>query len=233
MRAIGTVRTRSGSSPSSTSEIVLDPKYEEALLGIEEYSHVVIVFWMNRVSKEARARRRVVPPYAPKGIGERGVLATRIPGRPNPIGVSTVALVERRGNILVVRDFDGFSGTPILDVKPFTGHPREHIREFTTPKWEERGNREQKEPMRFLDIFRTRGGRVVIGQKPNIPILVWFGAFILGFVFRDGGLGMAIDIIGFLAIFIWAGLELFTGVNTYRRMLGFVVIVVVTVNVLR
>ena len=78
--------------------------------------------------------------------------------------------------------------------------------------------------MRFTDIFKTRDGTVVIGQKPNLPLVVWFVAVILRRVFPDGAFGFGMSIIGFVAIFIWAWLELFMGVNIFRRILGFVVL---------
>lgn len=79
--------------------------------------------------------------------------------------------------------------------------------------------------MRFTDIFKTNDGEVVIGQKPNLPLVVWFVAFILRIVLPDGRLGSWIYVIGFLALLVWASLELFTGVNIFRRILGFVVLV--------
>ena len=49
----------------------------------------------------------------------RGVFATRSPVRPNPLGLSLVRLIERRGNVLVVEDLDVLDGTPLLDIKPY------------------------------------------------------------------------------------------------------------------
>ena len=48
-----------------------------------------------------------------------GVFATRSPRRPNPIGISVVKLIERRGNVLVVSGIDAIDGTPLIDIKPF------------------------------------------------------------------------------------------------------------------
>jgi tRNA (Thr-GGU) A37 N-methylase len=39
--------------------------------------------------------------------------------RPNPLGLSLVRLLERRGNVLVVEDLDVLDGTPLLDIKPY------------------------------------------------------------------------------------------------------------------
>lgn len=134
MQSIGVVR--SGELRGIRSEIIINPKFEKALDGLEEYSHIVVVFWMNKVARDRRVRLKVKPSYAPKNVGLRGVFATRVPGRPNPIGISAVPLISRRKNILVVDGLDAFNNTPVLDIKPFTGHALELVKKFRVPKWE-------------------------------------------------------------------------------------------------
>ena len=48
-----------------------------------------------------------------------GVFATRIPGRPNPIGLSVVRLLDIDGGTLHIQDVDILDGTPLLDIKPY------------------------------------------------------------------------------------------------------------------
>ena len=48
-----------------------------------------------------------------------GVFLTRVPSRPNPIGVSIVQLTKIEGNILHIKDVDIVDGTPLLDIKPY------------------------------------------------------------------------------------------------------------------
>ena len=48
-----------------------------------------------------------------------GLFATRSPNRPNPVGIATVRLLERQGNILKVEGLDAIDGTPIIDIKPY------------------------------------------------------------------------------------------------------------------
>ncbi|MCU0664494.1 MAG: tRNA (N6-threonylcarbamoyladenosine(37)-N6)-methyltransferase TrmO [Myxococcota bacterium] len=55
----------------------------------------------------------------PRGRGKRGVLATRAPDRPNPIGLSAVELLRIEGRELAVRAVDILDGTPVLDIKPY------------------------------------------------------------------------------------------------------------------
>ncbi len=98
------------------SEVVLDKEYIEGLDGIDEFSHAVIVMFMHK------AGRKVVMKAHPRGRVEvplTGVFALRTPRRPNPIGITTVEIIERDKNRLVVRGLDAIDGTPVLDVKPY------------------------------------------------------------------------------------------------------------------
>jgi len=101
-----------------TSEIVLDESLAESLEGVEEFSHIIVVFWMHK----APAMERPVGKIHPRGRADLplvGLFATRTPHRPNPLGVSTVRLVERRRNVLKVVGLDAINGTPVLDIKPY------------------------------------------------------------------------------------------------------------------
>ena len=57
-----------------------------------------------------------------RSIPDRGVLATRSPCRPNPIGVTVAELISVEGNIISVTGLDALNGTPILDIKPYEEH---------------------------------------------------------------------------------------------------------------
>jgi tRNA (adenine37-N6)-methyltransferase len=95
----GTIRLRAGLEP--------------ALDGLEGFSHLILVYHCHR----AGAARLAVTPYLDDR--PRGVLATRAPARPNPIGLSVVRLVAVRADSLEVEDVDLLDGTPLLDIKPF------------------------------------------------------------------------------------------------------------------
>jgi len=101
-----------------TSEIVLEESLAESLEGVEEFSHIIVVFWMHKVP----AMERPVGKIHPRGRADLplvGLFATRTPYRPNPVGVSTVRLVERKGNVLKVEGLDAIDGTPVIDIKPY------------------------------------------------------------------------------------------------------------------
>ncbi|ABM80590.1 tRNA (N6-threonylcarbamoyladenosine(37)-N6)-methyltransferase TrmO [Hyperthermus butylicus] len=88
-------------------------EYVEGLKGLEEYSHLIIVYVFHE-AKEARLKLK----HRVTGR-ELGIFATRYPPRPNPIAVSVVELVELRGPRLRVRGIDAWTGTPVLDIKPY------------------------------------------------------------------------------------------------------------------
>jgi len=106
---------RQGSFDGPLCRLVLDPVWAEALTGIEAFTHLQLFYWMDQ------ARRDLVL-LAPTGSGKlSGSFALRAPTRPNPIASSIVELVERQGNVLLVRGVDCVSGTPLLDIKPHRG----------------------------------------------------------------------------------------------------------------
>lgn len=76
-------------------------------------------------------------------------------------------------------------------------------------------------------IFTDKDGRVVIGQTPNIPIISWAIFTVLATVLTDGKLQTASEYLAFGSIFTWAWLELFQGVNTFRRILGTAVLILI------
>jgi len=122
LEPIGFVKTkairREVRDRSNISEIFLYPDLVEALDGIEDYSHLFIIFWMHQISNENRTMMKVHP-RGRRDMPLIGVFATRTAFRRNPIGLTLVELLEVRGNSLTVRGLDAFDGTPVLDIKPF------------------------------------------------------------------------------------------------------------------
>ncbi len=123
------------------SEIVLEEEFEALLDGIEAFSHITVVFWMDK----AEGYQPKVHPRGREDIPKQGVFATRTPSRPNPIGVSSVELLHRKKNSLTVSGLDCFNGTPVLDIKPYTPKNRE-ITDIRIPGWMEDLFRENRNP---------------------------------------------------------------------------------------
>ena len=77
----------------------------------------------------------------------------------------------------------------------------------------------------FSKLFCDSNGNIVIAQPPNPPLILWGVASLLQLVFTSGFTNIALDLIAFGSLFTWAWLELFQGVNYFRRTLGFIVLV--------
>lgn len=97
------------------AEIEISAEYEDGLDDIEGFSHIILLCWMHKSTFHSL---KVQPLYHPEKL--RGIFATRHPDRPNPIAMTVLELLERRGNILKVRGIDMLDGTPVLDVKPYS-----------------------------------------------------------------------------------------------------------------
>ncbi len=121
LKAIGTVRSEIKQPTRRdcrdvVSEIVVDSSLTESLDNLDEFSHIIIIYWIHQSRRPAPKKVR------PMGNPEHelmGVFATRSPDRPNPIGKSTVRLLKRQDNILKVKGLDAIDGTPVIDIKPY------------------------------------------------------------------------------------------------------------------
>jgi tRNA (adenine37-N6)-methyltransferase len=114
------------------SQIVFRKELTEALEGIEGFSHLFILFWLNEISGQGRKIMKVHP----RGRSDMpllGIFATRTPHRPNPIGLTRVKLLNVEGNIITVQGLDAFDGTPVLDIKPFDSW--DTTEDFKVPEW--------------------------------------------------------------------------------------------------
>jgi len=115
------------------SEIVVKEEFSDALYHIEENSHIVVLFWMDRVEGRRRKKLRIHP-KGRKDLPLMGVLATRTPNRPNPIGVRAVRLIGKEKNILKVEGLDALNGSPVLDIKPYS-IKHDFVEDVKPPWW--------------------------------------------------------------------------------------------------
>ena len=115
---------QSGLVEELRSMIVFEPEYrsEDALRGIEDFSHLWLIWQFSQAVREGWS-----PTVRPPRLGgntRMGVFATRSPFRPNNLGLSCVRLLGKRhtkefGTVLVVGGADLMDGTPIFDIKPY------------------------------------------------------------------------------------------------------------------
>ena len=78
--------------------------------------------------------KQILKPQGEKDVPEVGIFAYRCPWRSNPIGMTTIKVIERNGNILKVKGLDVLDGTPLIDIKPYTP-PYDAVEEIRYPDW--------------------------------------------------------------------------------------------------
>jgi tRNA-Thr(GGU) m(6)t(6)A37 methyltransferase TsaA len=115
------------------SEITINSELVEALDGLEDFSHIIVLYWMHQLP-ERHPLPLKVHPMGNQDLPLTGRFATRAPTRPNPIGQATVELLERRANVLKVKGLDAIDGTPVIDIKPYIpGY--DSASNAKTPRW--------------------------------------------------------------------------------------------------
>ena len=140
LRAIGVVRNGRTSTEDVAwgaveSTIEIEPDCADGLLGLEGFSHALVLFYMHEdpdrepATLRRRPRRRADMPLL-------GVFAQRARMRPNPVGITAVEIVRVEAARLVVRGLDAVEGTPVLDIKPY--FPAFDRRDARVPEWVDR-----------------------------------------------------------------------------------------------
>ena len=116
------------------SEIILKPEYAPGLLGLQDFSHLMVLTFLHEAKyiPEKHLRRH---PQEREDIPLLGIFAQRARHRPNRIGVTAVELVEVTENSVKVRALDAIDGTPVIDIKPYV--PVYDRRDATIPRWME------------------------------------------------------------------------------------------------
>jgi|JFJP01.1.fsa_nt_gi tRNA-Thr(GGU) m(6)t(6)A37 methyltransferase TsaA len=112
------------------------PKYRTALNGLDGFGHINVIWWSHYLdTAEYRRITESEQPYV-HGPSSLGIFATRSPVRPNPICISTVAVlgVDIDKGLVIVPWMDAEDDTPILDIKPY--HPsNDRVRDVHMPGW--------------------------------------------------------------------------------------------------
>ena len=100
-------------APDCTAELA--PEHVEGTRDLDGFSHLIVLYWLSEIDA---ATSLVIPPF--DGL-PRGILATRAPTRPNPLGLSVVVFDGFAGTpgVLRLRWLDCVDGTPLLDTKPY------------------------------------------------------------------------------------------------------------------
>jgi len=107
-----------GDSREVISELVIDSSLAGILDGIEDFSHLLVLYWAHRVPPEGRSLLKAHP-MGRKDLPLVGIFSTCSPARPNTICATVVRLMKRQENTLTVEGLDALDGSPIIDIKPY------------------------------------------------------------------------------------------------------------------
>ncbi len=117
------------------SDILLEEDYYKGLRGLEDFSHAIILYYLDKAEyiTDKHLQRH---PQNRQDMPLVGVFSQRGKDRPNRIGMTSVEIVAVSDRALTVRGLDAISGTPVLDIKPY--YPVYDKKEAKTPEWVDR-----------------------------------------------------------------------------------------------
>ena len=105
---------RQGCMSEEISEIAIHPDFSDGLLKIEQNKYLIVLYWAHL------AKRDILKTIPPAAREIHGVFASRSPGRPNPLSLCIVELIECSGSTLRVKGLDALDGSNVIDIKPYT-----------------------------------------------------------------------------------------------------------------
>ena len=140
VRPIGHVRNhvrdkKDVSWGDDTSCIELEEEYFSGLAGLQDFSHAIILFYLDKAVyiKEKHLQRR---PQNHDDMPLVGIFSQRGKDRPNHIGITAVEIVSVSEKTLTVKGLDAVDGTPVLDIKPY--YPVYDRKDAEVPEWVDR-----------------------------------------------------------------------------------------------
>jgi tRNA-Thr(GGU) m(6)t(6)A37 methyltransferase TsaA len=145
LKPIGVVHTDASGNkikeePREVEAIVeIFPEFEEALEGLDGYSHLFIISYLHKLRPDQIGFLKVKPKRATRRgfkleeLPTLGVFALDSPTRPNPIGLTLVRLHKIDGRKLSVTGIDLFDGTPVIDIKAY--QPDYEAKKYSMPEW--------------------------------------------------------------------------------------------------
>lgn len=114
----GTALKKFHRASDARSTIIVREELADLLDGIEDFSHIVVLYWGHEVTDAGRSLKKVHP------VGRtenplKGIFSTCSPARPNPVLMTVVRVLGRDGTTLTVSGLDAIDGSPVLDLKPY------------------------------------------------------------------------------------------------------------------
>jgi len=109
-------------------------RYRDALLGLDQFSHIQVFYWFHRNDTSDRRNILQVHPKKNENNPLTGVFATHSPFRPNLIGLSICRIIRIINGDVVIDKIDALDGSPVIDIKSFVPS-RIRPSELRMPRW--------------------------------------------------------------------------------------------------
>ena len=117
---------------NSISTITLKEEYRGGLTGLEEFSHAIILCYLDK-ARYIPEKHLIRRPRNRQDMPLLGIFSQRTKDHPNPIGLTTVEILSVSDTAITVKGLDAINGTPVLDIKPY--FPAFDRRDSRTPEW--------------------------------------------------------------------------------------------------
>ncbi|MFH1029263.1 MAG: tRNA (N6-threonylcarbamoyladenosine(37)-N6)-methyltransferase TrmO [Pseudomonadota bacterium] len=122
-----------------TTKIEIQKKFGAALLGLDQFSHIHVIYWFHENDIPEQRSILQVYPRNDKRNPLTGVFATHSPARPNLIALTICRVVAIRENVIEIDRIDANDGTPVIDIKSYNPN-NEAKPPFRIPEWVRIGN---------------------------------------------------------------------------------------------
>jgi len=119
---------------NDTVRIEIFEKYRDALLGLDDFSHITVCYWFHENDTPEKRKTMQVHPRKDKRNPLRGVFATHSPLRPNLIALSVCKIMSIKDNTIFIEKIDALDGSPVIDIKCFIPSSAQ-ASEIKLPDW--------------------------------------------------------------------------------------------------
>jgi len=119
---------------SDEVRIEIYEKYRDALLGMDDFSHITVCYWFHENDTPEKRKTMQVHPRKNKQNPLRGVFATHSPLRPNLIALSVCKILSIKDTTIFIEKIDALDGSPVIDIKCFIPSSA-LVSEIKLPDW--------------------------------------------------------------------------------------------------
>ena len=116
------------------TEIHIRDEFSDALLGLDAFSHIHVIYWFHQNDTPEKRRILRVHPRKDERNPLTGVFATHSPARPNLLALCLCRILSITSNRIRIDDIDAYDGSPVIDIKCHIP-PKDPLESVRLPAW--------------------------------------------------------------------------------------------------